>query len=308
MTLKDKPLGSTTATEDHSKVETVTVTCACNRDITLGELMSAYPDRKKETIEKFLPEINATMKHYEITSCIRKVHFLAQVGHESSELKYTAEVLPKGKTEEKAYGGYKGRGLIQLTLKGNYEAYGSYIKNNLTGANRLKLEEPKLATDSAGWFWAIGRGTNLNTFADQNDALFITASINGGFNGYEGEKTSRLRLLKNAVNAFHVKACPQLEALFAAFPEAEKFNYDSYKLEMSKAYDTHDMVFAWGFWHDPKSKRKGTKKDEMQAKLGYSRYLELLTAKPLKAKNGRFGFKKREDMKLHAVNRIKELL
>ncbi|NMM37733.1 MAG: hypothetical protein HHJ09_09470 [Glaciimonas sp.] len=305
--LKDKPLGSATATEDHSKVENIAVACACGRDITLSELISAYPDRKKETIEKFLPEINATMRHYEITSCIRKVHFLAQVGHESSELKYTAEILEKGKTEEKAYGGYKGRGLMQLTFIGNYEAYGLYIQKDLTGANRLELEEPKLATDSAGWYWAAGRGTNLNTFADQNDALYITASINGGFNGYEGEKTSRLRLLKNAIDALHVKACPQLEALFAAFPEVEKFNYDSYTLEKSKANDMHDMAFAWGFWHDPKSKRKGTKKDALQAKLGYSRYLELLTAKPLKAKNGRFGFKKRENMKLHVETRIKEL-
>ena len=270
--------------------------------------MGCFPDRKKPVVEKYLPEINATMKHYEINSCLRKTHFLAQVGHESSELQYCAEILPKGVSEEKQYGGYKGRGLIQLTGKSNYEAYGNYIKQDLTGENRLKVEEPKLATDSAGWFWAHGIGKDLNIAADQNDLIFLSASINGGFNGYEGSATSRLSLIRNSVSALHVTSCPALEILFSTFPEFEKFAYDSYKLEKSKAFDIPDMAFAWGLWHDPDTKFKGVPKNKDQAKIGYSRYLELISEKPKKKpKTKRFGFKSRELMDKRAEERIEKL-
>ncbi|WP_442783951.1 glycoside hydrolase family 19 protein [Collimonas fungivorans] len=304
-----EPLGETTADTDHTKVEQVTVACACNRDITIDELKEAYPDRKKTILEKFLPELNATMKSYDITSCLRKAHFLAQAGHESSELFYTAENV-SAEIEKKNYGGYKGRGLIQITGKGNYTAYGTYIKQDLLGENRLKVEETKLATDSAGWFWLTGRSESLNIYADQNDLLYISAEINGGYNGYEGQSTSRLRLLKNAVDSLHVVACPQLDALFTAFPEVAKFTYETFKLENSKAYDKLDMAFAWGYWHDPKSTMHGTKKDVELAKLGYSRYVELydgLTeAQIKKLPDKRFGIE-RKKMKPHAENRLKEL-
>src|SRR5450830_1793993 len=217
-----EPLGNTTSNKDHTKIEQVTVTCACNRDITLDELHEAFPERGKEILEKFLPKLNSTMTHYEITSCLRKAHFLAQVGHESSELFYTAE--------------------------------------------NVSAEDEK--------------------------------KINGGYNGYEGKSTSRLRLLRNAVNSLHVVACPQLDALFTAFPEIAMFTYETFKLEKSKAYDKPDMAFAWGYWHDPKSKMHGTKKDVELAKLGYSRYAELyegLTeAQIKKLSKKRFGILRKE--------------
>src|SRR5450830_468798 len=304
-----EPLGKTTSNKDHAKIEQVIVTCACNRDISLDELREAYPDRKQEILEKFLPELNSTMTHYEITSCLRKAHFLAQVGHESSELLYTAENV-SAEDEKKSYGGYKGRGLIQITGVLNYTNYGSYIKQDLMNENRLKVEETKLATDSAGWFWIAGRSESLNIYSDQNDLLYISAEINGGFNGYEGRSTSRLRLLKNAVDSLHVVACPQLDALFTAFPEAATFTYDTFKLEKSKAYDKPDMAFAWGYWHDPKSTMHGTKKDVELAKLGYSRYVELydrLTENQIKKlQKKRFGIL-RKDMKSHAEKRLTEL-
>jgi predicted chitinase len=303
----DKSLGNLDANKDHKKVAPLVVSCACNRDITLDELADGYPDRKKDTLEKFLDSLNLAMNRYEIRSCLRKAHFLAQVGHESSELKYTAEVLENGITEEKAYKGYKGRGLIQLTGEDNYLKYGTYIKQDLLNGNKFEVEKPKLASDSAGWFWQLGRGEDLNHFADKNDALYITAAINGAFNGYEGQATSRLTLLKNLVASFHVNACPQLDALFSAAPEAEKFNYDSYPLEKSKAFDIPDMAFAWGLWHDPKSKNHGMRKDITQAKLGYKRYLELMEDLNISKnkKRGRFGFKGRPEMTKHAEAALK---
>jgi predicted chitinase len=301
-----KQIGKAQADKNHQKVSSVIVKCACNSDLTIEELLEIYPNRRKNTLEKFLGSLNLAMSRYDIHSCLRKAHFLAQVGHESSELYYTAEVLGKEITEEKAYGGYKGRGLIQLTGADNYSRYGSYVNQNFLGGNKKKIEEPKFASDSAGWFWKIGRGENLNLYADKNDILYISASINGGFNGYEGVPVSRLNLLKNAVNALGVRACHQLEALFSAFPEMEKFNYDSFPIEKSKAYEVPDMVFAWGYWHDPDIKnRHGTKKDIGQAKIGYARYLELIARNSPKKERGRFGFKSRAEMKSHAEAKIK---
>jgi putative chitinase len=275
MSLKDKPLGSTDASDDHTKTTDVIAPCACNRDLTLNELMAAYPDRKKAIVEKFLPELNATMQKYGITSCIRKVHFLAQVGHESAELQYTAEVLKKGVLEKDVYDGYKGRGLIQLTWRVNYLTYGKAVDQNFLDDNKPKLEQVKWATDSAGWFWI---NKELNSLADKNDMLRIAFLINAGFNGYEGEKTARLSMLKRAADALQVRACTQLNAMFTAHPELEPFNYESYPLEKSVGYDDPRMAYAWGYWHDPNSKTKGTRKDAAQAKVGYARCIELMDA------------------------------
>jgi predicted chitinase len=309
MTKKAKKLGESTTTESgKNKVERVRLSCACNRDLTLDELTIAYPERGKPTLEKFLPELNKSMTRYSIVHCIKKAHFLAQVGHESAELQYVAEVLPAGVTEAVAYKGYKGRGLIQLTLKNNYERYGAAVGENFLEDNRIKLEETKWAADSAGWYWLNGAAEDLNPPADKNDLIFISAAINGGFNGYEGSSTGRLELLQAAVDALNLQICPRLETLFATFPEKLKFSYELFKLEDSIANDKLDMAFAWGHWHDPEYKKKGTQKNAAQAKLGYSRYIELigsLTETQVKnLQKKRFGIK-REDMKTIAENRIK---
>jgi predicted chitinase len=310
MTKKAKKLGESTTTESgKKKLERVNLTCACNRDLTLDELTIAYPDRGKTTLEKFLPELNKTMIAYEITTCIKKVHFLAQIGHESAELQFVAEILGKDVKEKDVYDGYKGRGLVQLTWKANYKAYGDAVSENFLYDNKVKLEETKWATDSAGSYWrnaGAKHDIDLNIPAEQNDMLVITASINGGFNGYEGEGNGRLELLRNAVDGLNIVVCPRLDVLFSAFPEKEKFTYDSYKLIESKAYDEPDMVFAWGYWHDPSSKRKGTKKDNAESLLGYTRYVELINQKVKKPASNRFGFK-RTEMKMHAENRIESL-
>lgn len=311
MTKKAEKLGESTTTESgRKKVERIRLSCACNRDMTIDELIIAYPHRGKSTLEKFLPELNKTMTNYSIVHCIKKAHFLAQVGHESAELQYVAEVLPAGVTEETAYKGYKGRGLIQLTSKANYERYGKAVGENFLDDNKIKLEETKWATDSAGWFWLNGASESLNPPADNNDLIFISAAINGGFNGYEGSSTGRVELLKAAVDALNLEICPRLEALFAAFPEKPKFSYDVFKLEDSKANDKPDMAFAWGHWHDPVYKKKGTTKDAALAKLGYSRYIELIgaltEAQIKKLQKKRFGIE-RDEMKTIAETRIKDI-
>lgn len=74
---------------------------------------------------------------------------------------------------------YRGRGLIQITGKNNYVAFGNKIGVDLT-ANPSYLETPEGAARSAAWFWNVN---NLNRFADKGDIEGCSRAVNGGTNG-----------------------------------------------------------------------------------------------------------------------------
>lgn len=74
---------------------------------------------------------------------------------------------------------FKGRGLIHLTGRANYEAYKKYsgidVVSNPDLAARLDI-----AIDIAAWFWSRNK---LNIYADKNNVTQLTEVINGGSNG-----------------------------------------------------------------------------------------------------------------------------
>lgn len=263
--------------------------CACGRDLTIDELAAIFPSRKKTQLEPFLVPINQMMTTYQIDSCMRKAHALAQIGHESGSLRFRAEILPAGKTEEEAYAGYKGRGLIQITFKAKYEEYGKYKGIDFLGENRLKLETYEYATDSAEWFWNFGSPYTLSEYADKNDLILISTAINGGFNGFD-DRAAIFKRTHRVLNAPKCKTEANRSDLYLAF-------------DKSKAYDTRDMAFAWGLWSDPESKRHGLTKDSAASKAGYLRFLELNKTNPIKRR--RFGFKTTNAMIEHAEERSK---
>lgn len=263
--------------------------CACGRDLTLDELAAIFPARKKDDIKPFLDPLNSMFKTYSIDSCMRKAHALAQIGHESGSLRYRAEILPKGKKEADVYDGYKGRGLIQLTYRKNYVKYGKFKGVSFLGDDRTKLESYEYATDSAGWYWCHGKAYDLNDYADKNDLYYISASINGGFNGFE----DRAAIFARAHKLLNAPKC-KVEANRSA---------DYLSFEKSKAYDTRDMAFAWGLWSDPASKRKGLEKDIDESKRGFKRFLELNEKNPIELV--RFGFDSTGDMIKHAKDKTK---
>ena len=76
---------------------------------------------------------------------------------------------------------YRGRGLIQLTGKSNYEACGEALGVDLVSDPDL-VSTPKYAALSAGWFWDKNK---LNKFADANDMTGLTKKINGGTHGLD---------------------------------------------------------------------------------------------------------------------------
>lgn len=178
-------------------------------DATFARLREAIPpglsDRKLRAImpgaseihvQRYFPQLEPTMLAYGINTPLRQSHFLAQIGHESGSLRYCEEIASGRKYERRAALGntrpgdgprFKGRGLIQLTGRANYKAYGEAKRRDfLTGDHpRLIATDPQLAVDVACWFW---RKKGLNTLADHDDVEEITRRINGALNGFEERK------------------------------------------------------------------------------------------------------------------------
>ena len=74
---------------------------------------------------------------------------------------------------------YRGRGLIQLTGRANYEAFAEWI-----GDERVMVDPDLVSTEyavhSAVFFWIKN---DLNRLADTDDVVGLTKRINGGTNG-----------------------------------------------------------------------------------------------------------------------------
>ncbi|KPA99324.1 MULTISPECIES: glycoside hydrolase family 19 protein [Pseudomonas] len=148
----------------------------------------------------FVPALNTAMSRHGITTPRRIAAFLAQIGHESAQLRYVRELgsdqylskydtgalaLRLGNTPDADGDGqrYRGRGLIQVTGRSNYRQ----CSLALFGDERLLqqpelLEQPQWAAESAAWFW---EQQGLNGLADADQFNSITRRINGGLNGLD---------------------------------------------------------------------------------------------------------------------------
>lgn len=157
--------------------------------MTLEQLCAIYTACPKTRAVLFLPFLNTTMTQYEINTPARQRMFLAQVGHESGQLRYVKELASglayEGRKDlgNTALGDgpkYKGRGLIQLTGKANYLAASLDLDLPLLDKPEL-LETPENACRVAGWFWNKNK---LNSLCDLGLFEKLTKKINGGLNGY----------------------------------------------------------------------------------------------------------------------------
>ncbi|UXL40279.1 glycoside hydrolase family 19 protein [Pseudomonas fragi] len=89
---------------------------------------------------------------------------------------------------------YRGRGLIQVTGKSNYQqcSLGLFGDDRLLAAPQ-QLQEWPWAVESAGWYW---NSRNVNALADGDDFEHVTKAINGGLNG----QPHRLALYRQALD------------------------------------------------------------------------------------------------------------
>ena len=175
--------------------------------------------------------LNDAMDRFEVRTLHRVAAFLAQIAHESDEfrrvvenLNYTAkrlmQVWPKrftslakagryerqpkklanyvyanrlGNGDEASGDGwrFRGRGLLQITGRGNYRATAQALALPLEDNPEL-LEQPGVAALAAAHFWK-SRGLNeladdRNTDNDDEDFVTISVIINGGRTGLESRK------------------------------------------------------------------------------------------------------------------------
>jgi len=162
-------------------------------------LKEFLPNSNDNNREKYIPFLNRYMKHYRINNDNRIAAFIAQIGHESGQLKYNQEIA-SGKAYEgrKDLGNiqagdgvrFKGRGLIQITGRSNYEKAEKALDIDCVKYPEL-LEQPEWAVKSACWWW---QSHGLNEIADNGDFRMITKIINGGYNGWD----DRYKLWLNA--------------------------------------------------------------------------------------------------------------
>jgi putative chitinase len=164
------------------------------------------PFASSKRIDVYLEPLNQVMDLYAINSIHRIAAFLAQLAHESGSLVYVKEIAAGTAYEGRKDLGnihpgdgqkYKGRGLIQITGRGNYQALTDHFKVDFIN-NPTLLEQPLYATLSAGWFWDK---MNLNALADQvteDSFKKITKKINGGLNGYD-DRVSHWKRCKAAL-------------------------------------------------------------------------------------------------------------
>lgn len=164
--------------------------------LTIDKLRAIMTNASLHQAERFFNFLVVNMALSQILPGLRMAHFLAQLGHESGDLRYTEEIASGAAYEGRTDLGntqpgdgvkFKGRGLIQLTGRTNYTNYGNARHRDfVTGTNNLLLStDANTAVDVSCWFWTQ---KNLNALADADDLNAITRKVNGGLNGLDDRK------------------------------------------------------------------------------------------------------------------------
>jgi len=155
----------------------------------------------------FCQPLNDAMGEFGIDTPTRQAAFLAQIGHESGQLRYVEEIASGAAYEGRKDLGnvqqgdgvkFKGHGLIQITGRANHAKcslalFGSEL---VLLANPRRLCEVSGACRSAAWFW---QSRGLNELADDGQFEKITRRINGGLNG-QAERLALWEKVKEVLN------------------------------------------------------------------------------------------------------------
>ena len=170
-------------------------------DFTEAKLQGIFIHATAANVQRYFAALKAKMAASSINTNLRMAHFLAQLGHESAEFRYSEEIASGAAYEGRTDLGntqpgdgkrFKGRGLIQLTGRANYTAYGTDRNADYTTDTGAQLiaSDSALAVDVSCWFWTRH---SLNTLADSDNITAITQVVNGGLNGFEDRKAKLAR-------------------------------------------------------------------------------------------------------------------
>lgn len=209
--------------------------------ITSEILQATAPKTRKATRDRFLPDLNKLLPHFEINNELRISAFLATCCLESDYWKATAEY---GKGKGRAYArvykdtgkAYYGRGIIQNTWRDAYENFTEYVTRNWSWLQDLAgvsdapnfvtnpdlLTEPFWAVLGACWFWHRNK---FNKLADSGLKNFF--AIQGLTNRGDAEK-----------KALHY------ESRLAIYETLRRFLSDNFTLDSKVSSAKSDVVIS----------------------------------------------------------------
>ena len=149
------------------------------------------PKAMDERVKEFVKSFNDYSEQFGINTPLRAAHYIAQVAHETGELKWLEEIASGQQYEGRKDLGnvepgdgkrFKGRGYLQTTGRANYQAYqdSGYCVGDLMSHPDWLNKQPGCQKASM-FFW---KKNGLNKYADADDCRGVTKKINGGYNGY----------------------------------------------------------------------------------------------------------------------------
>lgn len=174
--------------------------------MNVAQLRRIYPFAGAK-VDVFLAPLNAAMAEFDIITLARQASFIAQVGHESGQLRYVREIAngsayegrkDLGNTQPGDGVRFRGRALLQITGRINYKKCGEALGVDLIKTPEL-LEGTVLACRASAWWW---KSHGLNELSDIGDQVKICKRVNGGTNGL----TDRLALFKKASEVLGILA------------------------------------------------------------------------------------------------------
>lgn len=198
----------------------------------IRRVLAGYPIPSDEALNSFVASFNQWNEVFKINTPLRVAAYLSQVLVESAyltasveNLNYSADGLLKtfpkyfkSRAEAEAYARkpekiankvyanrygngneasgdgwrYRGRGLIQLTFRSNYEEFSKYdLCTEPVLKNPDKVAEFPVNQIAAMWYWEKRK---INEPADMGNMDEVTKRVNGGSNGLATRKTIYRRL------------------------------------------------------------------------------------------------------------------
>src|SRR5262245_49169386 len=189
-------LGAATGFDAVAAAQPSDMPAAVQAVVTTAVLTRVMPNLGSVKAATFVPFLNGAMKEFDIDTPARAAAFLAQVAHESGELRFMEEIWGPtpaqrryepvspvaqrlGNTQPGDGKRFKGRGPIQVTGRANYQVFGDALGIDLVG-NPPQAATNEVGFRTAGLYW---KKRGLNELADQQRFESITRLINGGING-----------------------------------------------------------------------------------------------------------------------------
>jgi predicted chitinase len=182
-------LGSWNFDEAVKRIEGVIATYV----LTEAQLRNIMPHLSIPKLSAYYPHLIKAMAEHEINTPLRAAAFLAQLAHESAELRFFEEIwgptaaqqryegrADLGNTEPGDGKRFKGRGPIQLTGRANYKKYGDLLGVDFISNPELAAK-PEWGFQTAGLYWKLN---GCNKLADVENFVGVTRKINGGTNGH----------------------------------------------------------------------------------------------------------------------------